>query len=530
MVDSQKYADVNKNTSSVLEYLLPGLLKKINGPWSGLLSLICGALIPLSFAPFNTIHPVFSYLIFFPLALFLWQLLNTQTTRKGFYKGWLFGIGLFAVGVSWLYVAIHDFGGAHWSLAALFTGLFIAFLALFYALTGYLIVKLKNTLRMPQPLLVLFYIPLLWVFMEWLRTWFLTGFPWLLNGYPMIQTPLAGYAPLVGIYGLSFLVVFLSALLLVRIRPLVSIILAVIIFAGGAWLATVQWSHPQGQPLKVAMVQGNVNQAVKWSRAQLEKTKAYYVSLSKPLWTKHDIIVWPENAIPSFYHNLEHGFYSQLSREAKKTDSELVAGLPVYNAETQQYYNAVTNLGGKQGFYYKTHLVPFGEYVPLASVLRGLMHFFNMPMSGFSAGSQQQPLLTIKGYPVVTTICYEDVFSSAVIKDIPQAYFMINLSNNGWYGNSFAPPQHLEMARMRALETSRDLIRSTTSGITALVDNRGQVKVNGPQFKATVVSGEIQPRQGITPYVYYGNSPLYALFSLAGLYLLWLKKKGSAKA
>ncbi len=526
MADSKKHASVNNNPASLLEYLLPGLLKKINGPWSGLLSLICGALIPLSFAPFNTIHPVFSYLIFFPLALFLWELLNTRTTRQGFYKGWLFGTGLFAVGVSWLYVAIHDFGGAHWSLAALFTGLFIAFLALFYALTGWLIVKLKNTLRMPQLLLVLFYIPLIWVFMEWVRTWFLTGFPWLLNGYPMIQTPLSGYAPVVGIYGLSFLVVFLSALLLVRIRPLASIILAVIIFAGGAWLATVQWSHPQGQPLKVGMVQGNVSQAVKWSRAQLEKTKAHYVSLSKPLWTKHDIIVWPENAIPSFYHNLEHGFYSQLSQQAKKTDSELVAGLPVYNAKTQQYYNAVTNLGGNQGFYYKTHLVPFGEYVPLATVLRGLMHFFNMPMSGFSAGSQQQPLLTIKGYPVVTTICYEDVFSPAVIKDIPQAYFMINLSNNSWYGDSFTPPQHLEMARMRALETSRDLIRSTTSGITALVDNRGQVKVSGPQFKSTVVSGEIQPRQGITPYVYYGNSPLYALFILAGFYLLWLKKKG----
>ena len=530
MADSKKQAAVNNTPSSLLEYLLPGLVKKINGAWSGLLSLICGALIPLSFAPFNTLHPVFSYLIFFPLTLFLWQLLNTRTTRQGFYTGWLFGIGLFAVGVSWLYVAIHDFGRAHWSLAALFTGLFIAFLALYYALTGWLIVKLKNSLRMPQALLVLFYIPLIWVFMEWVRSWFLTGFPWLLNGYPMIQTPLAGYAPLIGIYGLSFLVVLLSALPLARIRPIASIIAVLIIFAGGAWLTTVQWSHSQGQALKVAMVQGNVDQAVKWNKAQLEKTKAHYVSLSKPLWSKYDIIVWPENAIPSFYHNLEQSFYYQLRRQAKQTGSELVAGLPVYNAQTQHYYNAVTNLGGKQGFYYKTHLVPFGEYVPLASVLRGLMHFFNMPMSGFSAGSQQQPLLTIKGYPVVTTLCYEDVFSPAVIKDIPQAYFMINLSNNGWYGDSFAPPQHLEMARMRALETSRDLIRSTTSGITALVDNRGQVKASGTQFKAVVVSGKIQPRQGITPYVYYGNYPLYALFILAGLYLFWLKQKGQAKA
>ena len=273
------------------------------------------------------------------------------------------------------------------------------------------------------------------------------------------------------------------------------------------------------------MVQGNINQSVKWSRAQLEKTKQHYVALSKPLWQDNDIIVWPENAIPTFYHHLQYGFYHQLKQQAEKTHTELVTGLPVYNAETEQYYNALTNLGEKQGFYYKRHLVPFGEYVPLASLLRGLIQFFNMPMSGFSAGSKEQPLITIKDNPVEVTICYEDVFTADVIPNIPQSRFMINLSNNGWYGDSFAPHQHFEMARMRALETSRELIRSTTSGITALVDEKGRVKVQGPQFKSVVVSGSIQPRQGVTPYVYWGNSPVLLLFVLAGIYLLYLTKR-----
>jgi apolipoprotein N-acyltransferase len=214
-----------------------------------------------------------------------------------------------------------------------------------------------------------------------------------------------------------------------------------------------------------------------------------------------------------------------LQLHASRTQTELITGLPVYDTVTSQYYNAMTNLGGKQGFYYKTHLVPFGEYVPLASLIRGLIQFFNMPMSGFSAGDTEQPLIRIKGYNVMVTLCYEDVFAQDVIRKIPQTAFMLNLSNNGWYGDSFAPHQHLEMSRMRALETSRDLIRSTTSGISALIDHRGKILVQGPQFKSAVVNGKIQPRIGITPYVFWGNYPVIVLFILAAFILLWKKYK-----
>ena len=492
----------------------------IQGWFSWLLLFLAAALLPVAFAPFNTDYSLFSYFIFLPLALFYYQLLHVKDTRQAFLKGWLFGIGIFATGVSWIYVAIHDFGQAHWTLAGFLTALFILFIALYYGLFALVVVKIRTLAVVQDNTLILFYIPVLWILAEWLRSWILTGFPWLLSGYPMIQTPLAGFAPVTGIYGLSLLVAFISAIVIARIRWLHRVAIVASLFVSGFLLGQVNWSEVHGEPLKVALIQGNVNQSVKWDRQQLEKTKQLYISLSREHWQDNDIIVWPENAIPSFYHNLEHGFYRHLQRQARQSGTELITGLPVFDDSSQRYYNAMTNLGGQQGFYYKSHLVPFGEYVPLASLLRGLIQFFNMPMSGFSAGDENQPLLSIKENRVVVTICYEDVFAEEVARQIPSARFMLNLSNNGWYGDSFAPHQHLEMARMRALETGRELIRSTTSGISAVIDSRGQIKVQGPQFETGIIRGIIQPMMGLTPYVYWGNYPVLLLFILTGILLL----------
>jgi len=497
-----------RSEQSLFERLPEVLLSRLNSGFvSWLISLLCGALIPVSFAPFNTWSSVFSYLIFFPLAVFLYQVLHSRSAKEAFYKGLFFGIGLFTMGVSWLYVAIHDFGAAHWSLAGLFTGGFIVFMALYYALFSWTVYKKRLTL---------FYLPVLWVFLEWLRGWLFTGFPWILVGYPMIETPLAGFAPITGIYGLSLLVVLIAALLIARIKPLISLGSIAVIFICGALLGQISWSEPQGKPLSVALIQGNVNQVVKWQRWQLEKTKQLYISMSKDQWQDNDLLVWPENAIPTFYHNLASGFYHNLELQAKRTQTEFITGLPMYDEQTEQYYNSMINLGGKEsGHYYKTHLVPFGEYVPLASLLRSLMYFFNMPMSGFSSGASDQPPLSIKGHKAVVSLCYEDVFPQDILQYIPESQLLINLSNNGWYGDSFAPHQHLEMARMRALETSRELIRSTTSGISALIDSKGRVMVQGPQFESAVINGKVQPRTGTTPYVCWGNYPIIFLFIMA---------------
>jgi len=505
---------------SIFEYIFKDKLKQLSqNRWGWFLCLFCGAMVPLSFAPFNTYSSLFVYLIFLPLALFVYQTVNAANTRQAFYRGLLFGVGLFGVGVSWLYIAIHDYGAAHWSLASAFTGLFIVFMSTYYAAFSALIYTIKKQLNVSDSALFLFYIPVLWVFFEWLRSWLFTGFPWIISGYPLIETPLAGFAPVVGIYGLSLLVILLACLLLVRLRFWIISLLLVFLFSSAYLLQQVQWSKSVGEPLSIALIQGNVNQSIKWSRYQLEKTKQLYVDLSKDQWHTNDLIIWPENAIPVFYHTLETGYYHALTQQAKKSKTELITGLPIFDDKTQQYYNSLITLGGEPGHYYKTHLVPFGEYVPLAALIRDLIKFFNMPMSGFSPGEANQPPLKIKDYQAVITLCYEDVFAQDILKHIPDAQFMINLSNNGWYGDSFAPHQHLEMARMRALETSREVIRSTTSGISAIIDAQGEIKVKGPQFETAIINGQLQARTGTTPYVFWANYPLLLLFLIAFLLL-----------
>ncbi len=511
----------------MLEYLPVSFQEKIiKKLFSYCLSFFFGLIVPLAFAPFNISHSFFAYLIFLPLSLFFFQLLHTETAKEALLKGWLFGFGLLSMGVSWLYVAIHDFGAAHWLLAGFLTALFISAMALYYAAFSWCVFYLRTQCKKVdfshKNTLILFYLPILWVFFEWLRSWLLTGFPWILAGYPLIETPFSAYAPFVGIYGLSLLVTFISTLFVVRIRAVFIVISISVLVIVSLVIEKISWTEVEGNSLNVALVQGNVNQSIKWDRLQLEKTKKTYTDLSQGLWQENDLIVWPENAIPVFYHTLEDDFYDKLKQQAIKTQTELVVGLPVFDDVSGQYYNAMTNLGGQQGFYYKSHLVPFGEYVPLASLLRGLIKFFDMPMSGFSAADSQQNLPIIQGDKVVVTLCYEDVYAQDVMQQIPESKWMLNLSNNGWYGDSFAPHQHLEMARMRALESGRELVRSTTSGISAIIDYKGRVLVQGPQFEKAVIKGVIQPRTGVTPYAFWGNYPILLLFLIAAVFF-WRK-------
>lgn len=485
-----------------------------------LLLLLAGAVMTLGFAPFNSWSAAFSYLVFACLALFFYLLNGIASARQAFLGGWLFGIGLFSTGVSWIYVAIHDFGAAHWSLAALLTAVFILFVGAYYGLLAWCIVRIRGCFLQPSTVLNAAVLAMLWVSFEWLRSWVLSGFPWLLSGYPMIQTPLAGFAPVVGIYGLSFLAALLPALLVTGKTKSAAVSIALLLFSSGYGLSRVAWTDVAGAPLRVTIVQGNVSQEVRWQQGQLEKTMRLYQYMSAPYWNYSDLIVWPENAIPVFYHTIEKHFYRPLRQKALDSGTELVTGLPVYDNDTERYYNGLVNLGEKQGFYYKSHLVPFGEYVPLESWLRGIIDFFDLPMSSFAPGEPRQPLLQISGYKVAATLCYEDVYAADLLYGIPESRFMINLSNNGWYGNSLAPHQHLEMAKMRALETGREIIRSTTSGISAIIDSRGELRVSGPQFEQAVIRGEVNPRSGRTPFVFWRNIPLLVLFLFLAAYVV----------
>lgn len=482
-----------------------------------LLAALAGAALPFAFAPAG----LFPLAVLSPLLL-LWSW-HGVTPRVALRRGYWFGLGLFGVGVSWVYVAIHDFGFTGAPVAFALTAIFVAFLALFPAVQGYVTVRLNQRLA---PVWHGISFALLWVLFEWLRSWFLTGFPWLTLGTSQIDAPLAGYAPLFGSPGVSLLVV-LSVAALWQYLPRCSMkgsfgMLAFFaVWMAGWGLQQISWSEPVGTPLKVAVVQGNLPQITKWDPDRIVHRMQHYRDLSEPHWGNHDVIVWPENSLTILWQDAPAEYRELLQMRVAQSGTELVLGLPYGNEETGAYYSSMLVLGATPGVYHKRHLVPFGEYVPLENLLRGMIGFFNLPMSGFSAGDAQQAHLQVKGQLLAPSICYEDAFGSEVIDFLPEATLLINGSNNAWYGDSFAPHQHLQIARMRALETGRMLIRATTSGISALVDQRGKFIARSPQFETHVLEGEVQPYAGATPYVRWGNWPVLVLvFIVLGL-LIW---------
>lgn len=499
-----------------------------------LLSLLAGALLPLSFAPFDEYFFLAGGLIFPLVAVYFYQIIHSQSIREAFLLSWLFGLGLFLSGISWVYVAIHVFGHTPWWLATFFTLLFVSALALFYGFQGALAFYVKKRWffwsNAPWPFILLV-LPINWIFFEWLRTWLFSGLPWLLAGYSQLAMPLQGYAPIIGIYGLSLLVTILAAalLLLPRFRILMSSLI-VLIISLGVYLDAQEWTKAHGKALNITIVQGNSPQLSRWDQDYLRQIMSRYENLSLQWWDKSDVLIWPENAIPIFYHRVKDSFYRRLQKKIDRYDITFITGLPVQDQTTGKYYNALLKQEkDHQQFYFKQHLVPFGEYLPLEDQLRGLIQFFNIPMSGFSLPDNDQEVIRIKGLPVATSICYEDIFPSLARQNLPNARLLLNLSNNGWYGNSLAPHQHLQIARMRALESGRELIRSTTSGISALIDHKGQLKAQTPQFEKAILTGHVQPRIGYTPYVRYTHSILIVYLLLSYLFLHFLVQKKQAE-
>jgi len=505
---------------------------RLTGAWRGdVLALAAGALLPLAFAPVN----IFPLAVLAPALLFaLW--LNVSA-RRALWRGWLFGVGQFGVGVSWVYVAIHDFGYAGVPLAALLTALFVAFLALFPALLGYLVTRLcmRGTLLprghekrthptarvTPAAKLVLVF-PAAWTLFEWLRGWVLSGFPWLHLGYSQIDTPLAGLAPLLGVYGVSWataasagLVAWLA--LAARKQKIVALVMLAVIWGGAALLGGVTWTQPAGPALRASLIQGNIPQDVKWMAEQRARSLQLYAQLTRQHWDS-DLIVWPEAALTVFYHQIADNYLAELSAEARTHGADLVIGLSVQDQHSGRYYNALVTPGAQPGFYFKRHLVPFGDYVPLQEWLRGLIGFFDLPMSGYSAGAEDQAPLRAAGYVLGASICYEDAFGEEMIRALPEAALLVNGTNNAWYGNSFAPHQHLQISRMRALETGRPMLRATTNGISAIIDAKGEITAHSPQFSTYVLTGAAQPMRGATPYVRLGN---YAVLIIVLVSLVW---------
>ncbi|MBF0264473.1 MAG: apolipoprotein N-acyltransferase [Gammaproteobacteria bacterium] len=520
------------------------------------LSLLIGASYPLAFSPFSDYHFLFSLFIFIAIAFYFYLILNADNVKKLFIQSWFFGFGLFAVGVSWVFVAVKEYGHTPWFLAMILTAIFLAFLAVFFALQAVLSYKLiyaiKAKISLSQNWLIdlaqISILPIIWLLFEWIRSWLLTGFPWLYAGYSQTETALFNYAPIVGIYGVGFIVSFISAVIAYQylskqmflfnkiwVVPILLVVIAI-------YLERLDWTKKQGNPINISMIQGNISQHDRWRDDFLRNILMDYQRLSEPYWGKTDMIIWPENAVPTFYHYLEDSLYSDIQEQVNNTGTIFITGLPFQNIETQEYYNSLLRISSapktiahksmdpkiyeSKAFYYKQHLVPFGEYLPLDFLLRGLINFFNLPMSNFSVSKVIAQPLKIGGYQVAISLCYEDSFPDLSLQQLPEANYLLNLSNNGWYGDSFAPHQHLQISRFRAMEVGRELARSTTSGVSAFINHKGQIRQQTQQFIATVLNGKVQPRIGATPYVKFpiiNNLGLIIMILLSSALLL-LKK------
>ena len=485
-----------------------------------LVALLAGLALPFAFAPFG----LFPLAIVSPAILFwLWR---QMSARQAFFSGYLFGVGYFGLGASWVAVSMYRFGGMGVALSLLSTVLFVLVLAAFPALVGWLYRRyfpgFSSSLRL---LLVL---PALWGLLEWTRGWILTGFPWLALGYSQTDSPLAGVAPLLGVYGIGWLLTLSAGLLVLawqlpgrRWLPLVSLLG---IWLLGSGLSQVEWSAPAGAPLRASLIQGNVPQNLKWLPEQRQPTIDLYTRLSRQHWADSDIVIWPETALPAYYHQAER-FLQGLAAEAARHGSNLMLGLPVRPASAPDtYYNSVVAVTDPPQIYSKHHLVPFGEYIPLKWLLGNLLDILQVPMADFSRGAAVQPPLEVAGQKIAVSICYEDAFGEEVIRALPAATMLVNVSNDAWFGDSLAPHQHLQMARMRSLETARPMFRATNNGISALIDHRGRVTARSPQFEVFVLSGSLQPRSGATPYVLGGNYPLLALLLSSLLLAVFLQR------
>lgn len=492
-------------------------------------SFILGAATVLGFAPFSLLPlPIFT----FALLLVLWQ--KRATAKQVALSGFAFGMGMFLCGVSWVYVSLHDFGAMPAPIAAVATLLFCAILASFPAIAGYLFARTPLSYGYKLGL----FLPAVWALLEWARSWVFTGFPWLAIGYSQVPAaPLAGYAPVLGIYGVSMLTVGTSALIVVLwshvvgkpdgvsfplkqgdtlprsrwrrvVHPSAFILLA--LWLGGWGLRHVEWTQPLGAPVTVSLLQGNIAQDMKWREDNIRSTLDTYVSLIEA--SNSRLIVLPETALPLFLHDVPGDYLQRLAAHARKNNGDILIGVPE-RIKSGEYYNSVISLGtATTQTYRKSHLVPFGEFIPLRPLLGWVVSVLAIPLQDFSRGAAHQQPLEIAGQRVAVNICYEDVFGEEIIRQLPQATLLVNVSNVAWFGRSIAPQQHMQISQARALESGRPMLRATNTGVTAIIDPRGRVVGSAPAFTTATVSHTVQGYQGTTPYVRWGN---YATLGLA---------------
>ncbi|SUU37746.1 apolipoprotein N-acyltransferase [Actinobacillus seminis] len=500
-----------------------------------LIALLSGGLGVFAFSPFDLWG-----VAYLSLLGLIW-VVKTPQKKNALCGAFLWGLSFFSIGVSWLNVSINQFGGAPLAVSYLLVVLLAAYLALYPLLFAYLV------RRFEVRSLALF--PAIWTITEFLRGRVFTGFPWLQFGYTQIDTPFAGLGAIFGVEGLTFFVMWTSAVifsLIAAIREKKMLIVAANVLTwiiiGGLSVYAGKLNFIQEQPertLTITLAQGNIEQHLKWDPDYVYQTLDIYQHLIMQHLGKSDLIILPEAALPTLENHIQP-YLQSLHQAAAQSQTEVLIGTVYQDPNSGKVLNSVIDLGNPAmpyqldttNRYNKHHLVPFGEYVPLESLLRPLGSVFNLPMSAFQSGAAVQPPLLAKFRHFTTAICYEIIFGNRLRQNLTdQTDFILTLSNDAWFGRSIGPWQHLQMARMRALELGKPVIRSTNTGISVFIDAKGKIIAQAPQFETTTLTQTVSPTTGKTPYAALGAKPLY--FLVAFLILLrgfgWLLKRKMVK-
>jgi apolipoprotein N-acyltransferase len=503
---------------------------------AALISILAGALLTLAFAPFS--HPALAFIS--PLILLaIWYFSNV---KQAFWRGWFYGLGFFGTSVYWTYNSIHVYGNASIFLAFIIAYGLIAVLAFFPAITGFLLNKFFPTPTLTKYLLAF---PTTWVFFEWIRSWLLTGFPWVYIGNSQVDTIFKAIAPVFGVFGVSLVVLMLvGAMFLIfdfiitfvaagfslrskfsqakacgynlRICLLSITLLVTICFC----LNSIKWTKPISKPIPVSLIQGNIAQEIKWNPAHTQKILANYEKLTDGNWHSK-IIVWPEGAIPEFSWQAKD-FINRLAAKAKTHSSTIIFGAPIEGLGENEYYNGMLSVGMNSSVYLKRHLVPFGEYPMFGVVTKAFMALLNIPMSNFSSGPTHQPLFIANNIVIAPTICYEIAYPVEFLDFFPAAQLILNISDDSWFGHSIAEYQQLEIAHMRSIETGRYQMIATNTGITAIINPDGTIQQQAPTFQPYVLNGYIIPMTGTTPWIIFGKYIWLAL--ILGMVLLYFRR------
>lgn len=480
-----------------------GIIKSVIRPnYGSLFALFAGALTVFGFAPFE-----FSPLALVGLAGLFWLWTRAESKQQAFHYGLMFGLGQFGLGVSWLFSSVYFHSDIGLVGAVFLVAGFVILLAIFPALVGALVKSFYNINHPGAALLWL--MPAAWVLVEWLRSQVLGGLPFLTLGTSHLGTWLDGYAPVFGVYGVSFVVALTSGLVVWFIaykQTLPAALVMVFVWPIGGVLQESKWVEPSSEPIKLALIQGNIAQEHKWQRDHFIPSMQRYISLTRQNLDA-ELIVWPETAIPGYFDQVAKGALKNFVRDAQLQSRDILVGVITREPDSGRYYNAMVNLRNLEE-YRKRHLVMFGEYYPFSGLVEPLAKALNFPFSQFSAGTADNGILNLAEQAAGVSICFEMMFGADLTRDLPEASYFITTSNDAWFAHTFEPAQLRQEVQMRARELGREIARTTNTGYSVVVDVKGQIKASIPAYQEGVLRAEIQPYQGLTPYARWANWPI----------------------